>query len=130
VALDSTERLRFYLRDREREVFRDDEIDLLLADTASFEAAVSLGWLLKAASAPDSPMSAQFGQVQEQYGSTTDSYAVAMGQYNYWRRQAGDGVAQWFELEPGDDSTLVGYLRSINQYLEDNDMSYNPVKGL
>ncbi len=130
MALSDAERLRFYLRDREQKIFRDDEIDLLLADTSSIEAATSLGWLLKAAAAYDAPTSAQFGQVQEAYGSVTESYAVAISQHKYWRNQSGDGVALWFEIIPGDDSTLVSYLHSINKYLEDNVASYNVMSNL
>lgn len=125
MALSNAERLRFYLRDREREIFRDDEIDLLLSDTTSLESAAALGWLIKAASASDSPVSGKFGDVQETYGTVTESYSVAIAQHNYWRKQSGDGVARWFELVPGDDSTLIAHLHSINKYLEDNLLDYN-----
>jgi hypothetical protein len=130
VALDSNEQLRFYLRDREQEVFRNDEIDFLLTSTDSIEAAASLGWLLKAASAPDSPTSGQIGQVQESFAASTESYAVALSQHKYWKNQSGESVARWFELVPGDDSTLVAYLHSVNNYLEDNSASYNVMSDL
>ena len=106
------ERLRFYLRDPAgaSQFFSDVELQELLDSTTSFEAAVGLGWLVKASAAATNTTTAgavtakTVGKVREEYasGGTTSSADTAFALARYWFSKASVSGARWFELQPAD----------------------------
>ena len=121
------DQLRLYLRDRPRSgtpVFIDDELEFLTDSTASIQEAASLGWLLKAGTAADSPRTVTIGQMSETRGQATESYNICMAMYNYWLKKAKElldpaaGVARWMEIVPAEGS-LIGDLFATVDWLDD-----------
>lgn len=129
MALDDIGRLRLYLRDaREPYTFKLDELEQLVSETASVEEAASLGWLLKASGAADSPRTRTIGQVSETMGQATESYKQAMAMHHFWARRAGTpaiGTARWMEIQPdlGTIADLIDTVDQIHQNWVDNDIS-------
>ncbi len=83
------DRLRLYLRDPAKAgaplpQFSDEELTFIIDDTSAVEEAAALGWVLKAASAPDSPTSITVGQVSEVRAQSSEKFKVAMDMSAYW----------------------------------------------
>jgi hypothetical protein len=116
------ERLRFYLRDPAgaSQFFSDDELDELLEYTESFEEAIGLGWLVRAAAGATGGSSGAAGAVTSRtIGKLTESYSTssstspstsALAMANYWFGLAGKSVGRWWSLEPSD--SFIGELHT------------------
>lgn len=102
MAFSDRDRLRLYLRDRKRTIFRDDELDELIAQTGSVEEAAGLGWLLRVADATERATSKTWGDVSETYTGSSESAAFAAKMASFWFARAGVGVARIMEFRPGD----------------------------
>lgn len=128
MALSDRGRLRLYLRDKDGTFFSDDEIQQLLDEESSVEAAAALGWLLKGATAADTPTTITIGQMSETKGQATESWKVAMAMHHYWSRKAGEpvvGTGRWLEVQPdsGIVADLLDTVKLIEDYWADNDIS-------
>jgi len=135
VALPEKLRLRLYLRDSIKSgrpvFFTDEEIEELLSETASIEEAVSLGWLLKAASAADNPTTVTIGQVSETKAQATETFNICTKMHHYWDRKAQEvsgsskGVGRWLEVQPdtGFIADQLDTIKLLEDYWEQNDIS-------
>ena len=125
--MEAAEQVRFYLRDQVFENaenrFSDEDItELLKLNNDSLYGAAALGWLLKAADAEDSPISASIGNTSESYGGPTEKYKVCMAMHSYWKgryedEQGNSGAAGlWMELVPDYADGTGGIVAEIKQH--------------
>ena len=135
MALTDALRLRLYLRDTTRggrdPFFTDEELEQLVAETASVEEAASFGWLLKAASAADAPTTVTIGQVSETKAQATETFNIAIKMHHFWLDKADKlagttrAVGKWMEMQPdtGIIADLKDTVRLLEDYWRDNDIS-------
>lgn len=129
MALENVARLRLYLRDgKPKKVFTESDLLQIISETSSIEEAASLGWLLKASQAADSPRTQTIGQVSETFGQATESFKQAMSMHMFWARRAGSPLVKpgkWLELQPdlGSIADLIDTSDAIHKVWKKEDIS-------